>query len=75
MLPFGTPQILVNASRDRIAPPSFADAYAARAKARGITVRRVTIPDEGHVELIAPGTASWTAERAEIERALGARTR
>jgi hypothetical protein len=34
-------------------------------------VRRVTVPDEGHVELIAPGTASWAAELAEIRRALG----
>lgn len=71
MLPFATPQILVNATRDRIAPPAFAESYAAKAKARGVDVRRVTVPDEGHVELIAPGTASWAAERAEIERLLG----
>ena len=71
MLPFPTPQILVNATRDRISPPAFADAYEAKAKARGIDVRRVIVPDEGHVELIAPDTAAWGAERAEIERALG----
>ena len=29
--PFATPQVLVNATRDRIAPPAFADAYAAKA--------------------------------------------
>jgi len=75
MLPFATPQILVNAARDRIAPPAFAEAYAAKARARGITVRRVTIAEEGHVELIAPGTASWAAELAEIERALGMEAR
>lgn len=71
MLPFATPQILVNATRDRIAPPASAEAYAARARAVGITVRRVTIAEDGHVELIAPDTASWAAELAEIERALG----
>lgn len=71
MLPFATPQIFVNATRDRIAPPAFAEGYAAKAKAHGIEVRRVTVPDEGHVELIAPGTASWAAELSEIERALG----
>lgn len=71
MPPFATPQILVNATRDRIAPPSFAEGYAAKAKAKGIDVRRIIVPEEGHVELIAPGTASWAAERAEIERALG----
>jgi len=71
MMPFATPQILVNATRDRIAPPVFAESYAAKAKGHGIEVRRVTVPEEGHVELIAPGTASWAAELAEIERALG----
>lgn len=71
MFPFATPQILVNATRDRIAPPSFAEAYADKAEMHGIDVRRITVPDEGHVELIAPGTASWTAELAEIRRALG----
>ena len=73
LLPFATPQTLINATKDRIAPPAFADAYAARAKARGVTVRRVTVPDEGHVELIAPGSAAWAAELAEIKRALGMR--
>ena len=71
MLPFSTPQILVNSSRDRIAPPSFADAYEAKAKASGTIIRRVVVPDEGHVELISPGTASWAAELGEIEHALG----
>ncbi len=71
MMPFETPQVLINSSRDRIAPPSFADAYEARAKAAGVTVKRVVVADEGHVELIAPGTASWAAELAEIRLALG----
>ena len=70
LMPFATPQTLVNATRDRIAPPAFADAYAARARTKGVTVRRVTVPEEGHVELIAPGSAAWTAELAEIKRAL-----
>ena len=71
MLPFSTPQVLVNSTRDRIAPPSFADAYEAKAKVSGTIVRRVVVPEEGHVELISPGTASWAAELGEIERALG----
>ena len=71
MMPFATPQILVNATRDRISPPAFAESYARKAKAQGVEVHRVTVPDEGHVELIAPDTASWAAELAEIERALG----
>ena len=70
MMPFAARQILVNATRDRIAPPAFAAAYAAKGKAAGAAVRLVTVPDEGHVELIAPGTKAWAAEVAEIERAL-----
>jgi len=31
----------------------------------------VTIPGEGHVELITPGTASWTRQVELIEAALG----
>jgi acetyl esterase/lipase len=71
LLPFAVPQILVNSTRDRIAPPAFAAAYAARALTAGVVVRRVTVPDEGHAELVAPGTASWRAELELIEEALG----
>ncbi|CAM3195298.1 Alpha/beta hydrolase [Sphingomonas antarctica] len=70
LMPFATHQVLVNASLDRIAPPSFADAYERRAKARHVVLRRVVIPGEGHVELIAPGSAAWAAEVREIQRAL-----
>ena len=50
------PVILVNATLDHIAPPTFAEAYSTRRP-----VRRVTIPDEGHVELITPDTMAWAA--------------
>ena len=59
------PVTLVNATLDRIAPPAFATAYAAKRKAH-----RVTIADEGHVELITPGTKSWAATVRLIEDAL-----
>ncbi len=71
MFPFSSRQVLINASRDRIAPPSFAEAYAAKAQKHGAGVQRVTVPDEGHVELIAPGTSSWAAAVVEIRKALG----
>lgn len=70
LMPFAAHQVLINASRDRIAPPAFADAYERRAKAKSVQLRRVIVPEEGHVELIAPGTASWAAEVREIQRAL-----
>ena len=56
------PIFLVNGTVDHIAPPDFAAAYAARRR-----VRRVTIADEGHVELITPDTKSWVATVKLIE--------
>jgi pimeloyl-ACP methyl ester carboxylesterase len=63
----GIPVTLVNATRDRIAPPAFAEAYAVRMKGEP---RRVVIPEEGHVELIAPETKSWAATVKAIEGAV-----
>ena len=61
------PVTLVNGSVDPIAPPYFADAYAARVGGRP---RRILIGGEGHVELITPGTKSWQTTVALIESAL-----
>jgi len=65
-------QILVNAERDRIAPPEYAEAYRNANLARDLTnIELVTIPGEGHVELVSPGTASWERQVELIEAALG----
>lgn len=65
-------EILVNAERDRIAPPAYAEAYRGAQLARDKSdVELVTIPAEGHVELISPGTASWMRQVELIETALG----
>jgi acetyl esterase/lipase len=61
----GTMVTLINGTLDRIAPPDGAAAYARKRKAH-----RVTIPDEGHVELITPDTRSWAAAVRVIEEAL-----
>lgn len=70
-------QILVNADRDRIAPPTYAAAYREAIVARSVTdyadVQLVTVPDEGHVELVTPGTASWDRQVTLIEEGLGLR--
>lgn len=71
LLPLGVRQIFVNASADTIAPPSLATDYAAKADAVGESIDIVTIADEGHVELIAPGTRAWSAEVAAIRSELG----
>jgi acetyl esterase/lipase len=67
-------QILVNAERDRIAPPAYAEAYRNANLARDATdIELVVIPGEGHVELVSPGTASWERQVDLIEIALGIR--
>lgn len=71
LLPFATPQVLVSATLDGISPPAFAEAYAAQAARAGVRVKEVVVPGEGHVELIAPGSASWAAVVAAVEAALG----
>ncbi len=62
---------LINAERDRIAPPAFAAAYAARVGTKGPAPRTVVVPDEGHVELISPGSKSWDVTRGLILKSLG----
>ncbi|MEO1169004.1 MAG: alpha/beta hydrolase [Pseudomonadota bacterium] len=67
-------QILVNAERDRIAPPAYAEAYRNANLARDATnIELVVIPGEAHVELVSPDTASWNRQVELIEEALGRR--
>jgi acetyl esterase/lipase len=61
---------LINGELDRIAPPAFASAYAAKMQAGGKAIEKITIPVAGHVELIAPDTTAWKATIAVIERML-----
>jgi acetyl esterase/lipase len=70
MLPIGVPQVLVNGGSDHIAPPRFAAAWVVKAKAAGDPVSSVVVPDQGHVELIAPGTPAWMQEVAVIGQLL-----
>src|SRR5579872_625371 len=62
-------EVLINGPEDPIAPPAMGEAYAAKMRAKGARIRQITIPDTGHVELIAPGTAAW-AKVAETVEAL-----
>lgn len=65
------PQTLVNGDADRIIPTHFAADYADKMRAKGDDVTVAIIPDQGHVELIAPGTPAWAAAVRAIEGALG----
>lgn len=64
-------QLLVSTAEDHVAPPTIAAAYAAKMRLKGVAPRLVTIADEGHVELIAPGSRAWDAIAALIARELG----
>ena len=73
LAPLGVRQVLINGNQDRIIPTAYAEAYAGPMRAAGDDVRVRMIDRTGHVELISPGTAAWSATVEEIERALGRR--
>jgi acetyl esterase/lipase len=63
-------QIQFHTDKDRIAPPEYASAYAAAMQRRGVTVETHVHGPEGHVELIAPTSRSWAAQKARIKQML-----
>jgi acetyl esterase/lipase len=71
LMPIGVPQTLVNGDQDHVAPPRFADAWLMKTKAAGDRAMSIKLPDQGHVELIAPETPAWAATRNTILRDLG----
>jgi acetyl esterase/lipase len=72
LLPLGVTQTLVAGREDRIVPYRMAEDYVARATKAGDAVTLHTVPDTGHVELIAPGTPAWDRARTLTLAALGA---
>lgn len=70
LLPLHVRQDLVNGREDKIIPYRFATDYVARATKAGDHVVLHTVPDTGHVELIAPETAAWAQAKRLIRRAL-----
>lgn len=70
LAPLGIAQVMISGAADRIAPPRFAEAYAAKVAARGDAPTVITIPDQGHFELITPGTPAGDAVIEETLRLL-----
>jgi acetyl esterase/lipase len=66
LFPLGVPHDLVNGREDAIIPFRLATDYLA--KAGGEATLHV-VPDTGHVELIAPGSAAWTETKRLITAA------
>ena len=70
LLPLRVRQSLVNGREDRIIPYRLATGYVAQATKAGDHVVLHTVPDTGHVELVAPETAAWAEAKRLIRRAL-----
>jgi len=70
LLPLRVPQHLVHGDRDRIIPARLATGYLAKARAAGDPADLDTVPDTGHVELIAPETTAWARAKAVVLKAL-----
>ncbi len=70
LLPLGVPQDLVNGREDHIIPYRLATGYVARATTAGDTAVLHTVPNIGHVELIAPESAAWAETKRLIHAAL-----
>jgi acetyl esterase/lipase len=73
LLPLGVPQDLINGREDRIIPYRMATDYIAKATAAGDKTTLHTIPDTGHVELIAPESTAWAETKRLIYSSLGRR--
>jgi acetyl esterase/lipase len=71
LAPLGVEQVLINGDADRIIPTHFAASYAAKMEKAGDRVTVEIVPNQGHVELIAPDSAAWAKARAAIEQAFG----
>lgn len=57
----GVPRILVTGKRDPIVPRRHVKRYAKAHPQQEAQIQHVTIPGEGHFEVISPGTRSWEA--------------
>lgn len=70
MTPGAAELIMLHGAEDRIAPPEYGEEFARAMRAHGREVTIDVIPNEGHVELISPGTSSWARQVGIIEEAL-----
>ncbi|WP_331043207.1 alpha/beta hydrolase [Sphingomonas sp.] len=73
LLPLRVPQDLVNGREDRIIPYRMALGYVKMAAAAGDRARLHTVPDTGHVELVAPDTPAWIEAKRLVKAALAGR--
>ncbi|MES2904643.1 MAG: alpha/beta hydrolase [Pseudomonadota bacterium] len=73
LAPINVPHTMIGGNRDRIIPTHFNTDYAAKMRAKGDKVTVRIVPNQGHVELIAPETPAWAAAVEAIEAAMNER--
>ncbi len=62
LLPLHVEQWIAVSDQDPVSPPWLARDWADKVKTAGDRVEMTVFPNSGHAELIAPGTAAWSAE-------------
>lgn len=67
MLPIQTPQIIFLGQQDSAARHDETENYLKRAKALGMPVEFVSVPDSGHIDLVVPGTSAWESVNQVLE--------
>jgi acetyl esterase/lipase len=71
LAPLGIPQILINGTEDRVIPARLATGYRRRMRAAGDDVTVRLVRRTGHVDLIAPGSKSWSLAVEAIAAGFG----
>jgi acetyl esterase/lipase len=70
LLPIGVPQVLVHGELDGAVPAEMSRGYVERAAAAGDHATLVELPGVGHMELIDPASAAWSATVQHLRRML-----
>ncbi|MES2898834.1 MAG: alpha/beta hydrolase [Pseudomonadota bacterium] len=75
LVPNGSKTVLITGALDTISPPRAAYAYAARVQSAGDGARVVILPNASHYDEVAASSPAWPLVLAEIEIALGIRSK
>ncbi|THD64586.1 alpha/beta hydrolase [Phenylobacterium sp.] len=74
LVPLPVPRMLIHGDLDDTSPPSQGRAYVVKARAAGdIRAWTYSIPGEGHVEEIAPGSTTWASVAMGVESVFASR--
>jgi acetyl esterase/lipase len=71
-VPLGVPQLIVQGERDELVPPDMVAAYVDAARTAGDDVRLDLRAEDGHFDLVEPGSAAWAAVVLHLEDAVPA---